>query len=350
MSYAIARIRKLKQDNLAGSWSHVARTRTTANANTDVANRRLIGELGADLNSLVTAKIESSPQRRKIRPDAVYSVEILLTASPSYFRPDDPSEFGQYEGERLEHWVQANLQWLKQEYGDRIVLSELHLDEATPHLHAFLVPIDKRGQLNCRAIFGERHALRKFQDRYHAAVAHLGLERGIQGSQANHQDIRDFYQIVNQGRDLSAEVSTEILRAKAADRDRAITQRNEMEQTAKLQQQRIQELEAENSRYRAEVGVWKRKYQDQVSVSELRRLPLEQVAHELGLNQDATDRQKWSDGTHYLSINGSKFYTFRGNRGGGGAIDLVMQVQQCDYKQAVVWLKEHFGEAAALRV
>ena len=35
--------------------------------------------------------------------------------------------------ERLQDWQQAVQVWLDLEYGDRIVLPELHLDESTPH-------------------------------------------------------------------------------------------------------------------------------------------------------------------------------------------------------------------------
>ncbi|MDJ0744889.1 MAG: plasmid recombination protein [Xenococcaceae cyanobacterium MO_167.B27] len=55
-----------------------------------------------------------------------------------------------------EDWKQAVHQWLDNQYGDRIVRAELHLDEATPHIHAYLVPLDERGKLNCRGLFGGR--------------------------------------------------------------------------------------------------------------------------------------------------------------------------------------------------
>ena len=35
-------------------------------------------------------------------------------------------------------------------------------------------------------------------------------------------------------------------------------------------------------------------------------------------------------------------------KGGGGAIDLVMHVLECDFKQAVAWLSERFGEMATI--
>ena len=35
-------------------------------------------------------------------------------------------------------------------------------------------------------------------------------------------------------------------------------------------------------------------------------------------------------------------------KGGGGAIDLVMHVNECDYKQSVTWLSDRFGEGATI--
>ncbi|MEH2138949.1 DUF3991 and TOPRIM domain-containing protein [Nostoc sp.] len=52
-----------------------------------------------------------------------------------------------------------------------------------------------------------------------------------------------------------------------------------------------------------------------------------------------------------INIDGPKFYDFapEQQKGSGGAIDLVMHVNQCNLRQAVVWLHERFGEAGAER-
>ncbi|MGI2908562.1 plasmid recombination protein [Tolypothrix sp. VBCCA 56010] len=112
--YAIARTKKLKRTNLAGSEAHTARTRETPNADPSKQNIRLIGsdDPNEKLEDLVLAKIGQYEQKRKIRTDAVYCVEILLTASPQYYRPDDPTRAGYYDEERLQNWVEANLKWL----------------------------------------------------------------------------------------------------------------------------------------------------------------------------------------------------------------------------------------------
>jgi murein DD-endopeptidase MepM/ murein hydrolase activator NlpD len=336
MGYAIARIAKLKSGNLAGSASHTARTRDTPNAD---PTKQIIRFIGNDdpkekLVDLILSKINSHSQKRKIRKDAVWCAELLLTASPEYFRPDNPTRGGYYDPSLLKEWLAANQQYLNQTWGERIVRAELHLDEMTPHIHAYLVPLDSKGQLNCKALFGGREKMRKFQDDYHAAVQHLGLERGIKGSRAQHQDIKDFYQLVNDGRDLDKEVDPELLRALAADRSRAQKKRQEMEQTALSLALKVEQLEATNSKLKTQAD-------------QLRDLPLSDVAWHLGLDKDK-DKNRWKGHNHNINIDGCKFYDFSTSRGGGGSIDLVMHVRQCPYKEALAWLNERFGSEGML--
>ena len=202
MPYAIIRIAKLKKSNIGGSGSHVSRSRPTLNADISkqADNTTLIhnNDRELPLGDVVAAKIAANHKKRKIRPDAVHAVEFMLTASPEYFRPDKPSEYGAYDPVRLSQWQSATTQWLQREYGDRIVRAQLHLDEATPHIHAYLVPLDDRGQLNCRGIFGQRASMFALQDAYAAAMKPLGIERGARNSQAKHTDVKKYYTDVNE--------------------------------------------------------------------------------------------------------------------------------------------------------
>ena len=350
MAYAIARLAKLKKGNLSGSAAHTARTRPTPNADATKQNIRFIGSTDPNekLEDLVDAKISQYKQKRKIRTDAVYCVELLLTASPSYFRPDDPTNGGYYEEDKLKAWFEAAQKWLTLQYGSRIVRAELHLDEVTPHIHAYFVPLDEKGQLRCNHFFDGRQKMRAFQDSHYAAMQHLGLERGIKGSVAKHQDIKDFYRIVEEGRDLdTGELSPEQLIAKAADRDRAVQKKSEMEETAlKLAKEnetlsaRIQQLSTENQQLRQQLNQL---------ADQLRDLPLEDVAWHLGLTK--TKDGKWKGGGHIISIDEPKWYDFApgAQKGGGGAIDLVMYVQGCNFQKALAWLNDRFGSGGMLK-
>jgi hypothetical protein len=227
----------------------------------------------------------------------------------------------------------------------------LHLDEATPHIHAYLVPLDEKGKLNCRALFGSREKLSKFQDSYALAMAPLGLERGIKGSRATHTEVKEYYAAVKQQPDLTLDFAA--IHHQLADRKRAIKEKEELERTAKVLakekevlQQRLGDLESKVNAQNRELENWKTKYTD--LAARVRDLPLEQVAHELGLDPDPKDKHKWIHENHIINITGSKFYDWQHLKGGGGAIDLVMHVNQCDFKQAVAWLNDRLGEGAML--
>ncbi|MBW4700026.1 MAG: plasmid recombination protein [Aphanocapsa lilacina HA4352-LM1] len=171
----------------------------------------------------------------------------------------------------------ANVEWLQRVYGDRVVSAVLHLDEATPHIQAHLVPLDTNGKLNCRALFGGRQKLQSLQDGYAAAMAPQGLERGVRNSQARHQEVRQYYTQVQtppvevevelpavdgwrdrldpQGyRQRAGQAVREqvapvlaVLGAKSRDRDRAVRQAEEYRRTAERAEQRAAEAE-EHSR------------------------------------------------------------------------------------------------------
>lgn len=228
---------------------HVSRTRVTPNADPAKLseNQTLIHNDDRDLplSEVVYNKIHSVHQHRKIRTDAVYAVEILLTASPEYFRPDEPSKYGAYQADKLASWVAATKKWLGDEYGDRIVRAELHLDEATPHIHAYLVPVDAQGQLNCKKIFGGRAKMFAFQDSYAAATKHLGLERGVKEGIAEHTTVKEYYAIVNAasvGLDLD---NLQVLKTKAAAYDWMKREREQLEKRVKLLAQQRDKIAVE---------------------------------------------------------------------------------------------------------
>jgi hypothetical protein len=71
---------------------------------------------------------------------------------------------------------------------------------------------------------------------------------------------------------------------------------------------------------------------------EVREADLETVAANLGLELDRHDKHKWRDGDHIISISGPLFMDWLADKGGRGAIDLVMHVQEVEFKDAVEWL------------
>lgn len=367
MALAICRIKKLKSwGDLCGSVLHTTRERVTPNADPSVNNLQLIGRSNdPNLETMVKTSIGD----QKIRKNAVLAVEMLLSASADYFRPNDPTNAGVYDQNRLDDFTTASTQWLLKQYRERVVLAQLHLDEATPHIHAYIVPLDERGKLSCWALFGgSRDRLSSLQDSFAAAVKHLGIERGIKGSIATHTEVKDYYADVNRDSlnlDLEQQLpipikserakeyrervkealqpTLDIINHQLSHRQRALKQKEDAQQKALASERERQKLEKRVKELEKEVCQWKQQ------ADQLHDLPLEDVAYNLGLDQDFKDK-KWRGQGHIISIIGSQFYDFSGEqKGGGDAIGLVRYVLSCEFKQAVTWLSDRFGKSGMLQ-
>lgn len=184
-------------------------------------------------------------------------------------------------------------------------------------------------------MFGGRIKLSQLQDSFGNAVAHLGISRGIKGSTATYTTLKKYYAAVNQDSELfnleqffpKAQINEtsqeyrqriieiltpefETINYQLNERSRLLQQKVQLEQTALKSERFRQELESE-------LQILKKSIQTQ-------ELPLELVAYELGLNQH----------DKYLSQQ--------------NAIDLVMQVNQCKFDDALVWLNDRFGSESML--
>jgi hypothetical protein len=77
-------------------------------------------------------------------------------------------------------------------------------------------------------------------------------------------------------------------------------------------------------------------------LDQLRRVPLAAVLRETGAQRDRCDKAKWHTPQGAISITGMKFMNWHQSRGGGGAIDLAMHLNDLDFNAAVAWLQDHF--------
>ncbi|MDE0280781.1 MAG: DUF3991 domain-containing protein [Gammaproteobacteria bacterium] len=71
----------------------------------------------------------------------------------------------------------------------------------------------------------------------------------------------------------------------------------------------------------------------------LRDLPLHTVAAAVGYRRDPRDRTRWKKNGSVLGIDGTRFYDHLLQQGGGGAIDLVMHANRCQFSRAVAFLE-----------
>jgi hypothetical protein len=185
MSYAIMRCKKLAtMGSVASSLQHCYRERDTPNAD---ASRTPDNEhRAAQSTSEAMGKLrELLPAKR--RKDAVLAVEYVLTASPDWWKKAS-------QPQQAAFFDQAH-QWLADKYGaDRVIVATIHRDEISPHLSAFVVPLTQDGRLSAKEFIGSKAKMTRDQTMFAAAVAGLGLERGIEGSKARHTRIQAFYE------------------------------------------------------------------------------------------------------------------------------------------------------------
>lgn len=193
MAYAIARMKKLKGAGVSGADRHVERRQKTPNADRAKQNENvhLIGDK-TPLRELVDERIRQ--HGGKSRKDAVECVELMLEASPEYFTEGRD----EVNPERVPPFAEKTVEFLREQYGANCVKAVLHMDEHTPHVQAFVVPIDGRGRLNCRGMFSTRECLREFQNTYARKMEPLGLKRGIERSRATHIDVQKFYTAIKE--------------------------------------------------------------------------------------------------------------------------------------------------------
>ncbi|HEY9693735.1 MAG TPA: MobV family relaxase [Oculatellaceae cyanobacterium] len=366
MSVAVCRIKKLKSwGEIASSEAHTNRIRFTPNADTKIPNVPLIvPEDALDLKTAILAKIGA----QKVRKNGVLAVEMLLSASPEFFRPNNAGAAGTQDNQRLDEFAQAVTEWLKQRYKDKVVLAQMHLDEATPHIHAYIVPLDERGKLNCYSLFGNRYKLSQLQDDFAHAIAHLNIERGFKGSRASHTDIKAYYADVNRNTlllDLAEVLPSPQPKEAAIDyreRTRAILQpqltiinhqlsdRQRLQKQKKEAQASLKALEKQRQEQLEHIESLKTEIAQLTSLKQqLQDLSLDQVAYELCLNHHERNQYLWQGFQHKITIKQGNLWTADEQHQGNSAIDLVMFIRQCNLRQAVAWLSDRFGESGMLQ-
>lgn len=173
--------------------AHLERERETKNADEKKKeeNRRLIGDKGK-LYDKVKAVIEE--HGGKPRKDSVECVEFFFGASPEHFQ----DERGGHDMKKVEEFERQSLVFMSQleARGWKFIKAMTHMDERTPHITAFAVPIDPNGKLNCKHHLGGRAKMVALQDEFAEAMKPCGLERGERGSKATHQRVQQFYSTI----------------------------------------------------------------------------------------------------------------------------------------------------------
>ncbi len=208
--YAVLRVDRRKAKAMAAiaaSSAHTMREKPTPNADPEGA-APVVMHLADGKTPYQAARHLLDGAERRNR-DTVLCREIVLSASPSYFRPGRESMGGVFEPDRVKAWATASLAWAKRQWPDQLASAVLHLDEMTPHMHLPVVPRVKSAagvwKLNSKALF-DRERLRELQTGYGEALTPLGIRRGEPGSQAAHSEVRQFYGAVQAAKGMPERV------------------------------------------------------------------------------------------------------------------------------------------------
>jgi hypothetical protein len=211
--YAIIRTQKHTSNaTLGGMEKHVDRTMDVPNANKDLAhyNKTLIGK-PSSLIEAIDAKIVKLQKDHdpRITKASVKCIEYLMTASPEAFvfnSTDGKLTASQESQNRWKDFIKNSHDFLVQKHGkENLVKFTIHMDEMTPHIHAFVVPITKDHRLSAKDFLGGKEKLQELQDSFADIMKPLGLQRGEKGSTAVHESIQEYYGRVNQSQQIGLE-------------------------------------------------------------------------------------------------------------------------------------------------
>lgn len=231
MGYAVLHLDKAKGAD-SGMSAHIERTIHPKNADPTRThlNRELIQfpEGVTSRTQAIQHRLDTAGLKRKIGKNQVQAIRILLTGT------HEDMVLIEKNG-KLDEWCQDNIDWLRKTYGDDNVVSVvLHMDESTPHLHATVIPIvqterkrkKKEEEVKrtyrkkspaprlCADDVMSRTRLKNYQNTYAAAMQKYGLQRGIDGSEAQHISTHEYYRsLMLQGKSLQEDVD-ELLKRK----------------------------------------------------------------------------------------------------------------------------------------
>ena len=185
--YGILRFAKYKGPEISNIEAHNERKKEKYASNPDIDNSRKnlnyhliepVGKYRAESNRLIE---EYGCRTRK---DSVRVVEVLITATPEFFKGKKKSEIRAY--------FQTALEFIEKYQDAKTILSAVvHMDEKTPHMHLSFVPLTADGRLSAKEIVGNKKKLIQWQDKFweYMVLKYPDLERGESASQTGRDHI-----------------------------------------------------------------------------------------------------------------------------------------------------------------
>lgn len=193
MSYAVARMQKMKSGNLGGAYRHNERIfENHSNKDIDPEKTHLNYELtDRDRSIPYDRQIkqyinDNKISKRALRKDAVLCNEWIITSDKAFFENMSPDQ--------IKNFFETAKNFFAERYGNsNIAYAMVHLDESTPHMHLGLVPM-QNGKLSSKSLFGSRDQLKEIQEAFPRYLNEHGynLQRGESDSKKKHLETAEF--------------------------------------------------------------------------------------------------------------------------------------------------------------
>lgn len=205
MSMIVARMQKMKAENLIGIGNHNQRkTRNHSNPDIDTSLSELNYDLvnrtdnyKKDIEKFIN---ENKSTTRAVRKDAVLINEWIITSDTKFFEKlsdEDTKKF----------FISAK-EYFAENFGEEnIRYATVHLDESTPHLHMGIVPFDKDQKLSAKRVFN-REALRNVQEDLPKLLQEKGfdIKRGLEGSDRKNLTVPEFKELKEKEKEIEREI------------------------------------------------------------------------------------------------------------------------------------------------
>ena len=158
-------------------------------------NRILVGSWDDDIVSQYRDEIRNSEYyaTHDVRKNAIVGGELLFNYPGG---PDDKNQ------RRMDEWVETTKEWVLKNFGQENVKSiVLHMDEATPHIHALFIPMYENAKGDrklsySKYIDGPAH-LGRLQTDYADSLENLGFKRGVKYSPARNQTLKEVHTVIH---------------------------------------------------------------------------------------------------------------------------------------------------------
>ncbi len=180
MSYQVIHVQKLKGSAIGGVEIHSEREREgVSHTNPDIdwsktEQNYQLHEPALHARGTYARRIDDRLREAgiaRVRKDAVKLCGVVISSDREFF--------AQLSAEQQREFFQRSYDFMVARYGKENILSAVvHMDETTPHMHLYLVPITQDNRLCCKEIFDKRGLTALHDEFYHEVGKAYGLERG----------------------------------------------------------------------------------------------------------------------------------------------------------------------------